>query len=141
MVDRPNVGKQDDAKHATRLVRSILTEVLPYLNIFMTEPLSEAEVKELEDLDLEIVMEANRGQQTLSGNEIISSEDSVSDNELENQTENGDTPAITDPQGGDITSSITPEEGEGDTAPLTGVLINPETGEPVNNSGEDGSPY
>ena len=141
VVDRPNVGKQDDAKHATRLVRSILTEVLPYLNIFMTEPLSEAEVKELEDLDLEIVMEANQGRQTLSGNEIISSEDSVSDNELENQTEKGDIPAITDPQGGDITSSITPEEGEGDTAPLTGVLINPETGEPVNNSGEDGSPY
>ena len=37
VVDRPNVGKQDNARLATGIVRNILTEVLPYLNIFMTE--------------------------------------------------------------------------------------------------------
>lgn len=54
VVDRPNVSHQGDAKHATRLVRSILTEVLPYLNIFMTEELSDTEREELAALNLEI---------------------------------------------------------------------------------------
>lgn len=49
VVDRPNSDKQDDAKYATRIVKSVLTEVLPYMDIFMTEPLSEAEQKELEE--------------------------------------------------------------------------------------------
>lgn len=57
VVDRPNVSHQGDAKHATRLVRSILTEVLPYLNIFMTEELSETEIAELAALNLEITMQ------------------------------------------------------------------------------------
>ncbi len=54
VVDRPNVKRQGDAKYATGIVRNILTELLPYLNIFMTEPLSEKEVQELEALNLEI---------------------------------------------------------------------------------------
>lgn len=49
VVDRPNVAYQADAKLATRLVRSILTDVLPYLNIYMTEELSEKEQLELEE--------------------------------------------------------------------------------------------
>lgn len=54
VVDRPNAAHQGDAKYATGIVRNILTEALPYLNIFMTEELSDTEVKELEDLQLEI---------------------------------------------------------------------------------------
>lgn len=49
VVDRANAAKQDDAKYATRIVRNVLTEVLPYLNIYMTEELSEKEQKELEE--------------------------------------------------------------------------------------------
>ena len=55
VVDRPNVEKgerQADAKFATGIVRSILTEVLPYMNIYMTQPLSDAEKKELQALGL-----------------------------------------------------------------------------------------
>ena len=48
VVDRPNVKDQDDAKFATRLVRSILTEALPYLGIFMTEEVTEEEQEELD---------------------------------------------------------------------------------------------
>ena len=48
VVDRPNVQYQDDAKYATRIVRNILTEVLPYMGIFMTEELTEEEMAELE---------------------------------------------------------------------------------------------
>ncbi len=54
VVDRPNVSKQGDAKYATGIVRNILTEALPYLNIYMTEELSEAEVEELAAKKLEI---------------------------------------------------------------------------------------
>lgn len=52
VVDRANAAKQDDAKLATGIVRNILTEVLPYLNIYMTEELSEAEAQELEQRQL-----------------------------------------------------------------------------------------
>lgn len=54
VVDRPNVPQQDDAKYATRILRKILTEVLPYLNIFMTEELSDKEREELEQLQIQI---------------------------------------------------------------------------------------
>lgn len=56
VVDRPNVVFQDDAKYATRIVRKILTEVLPYMNIFMTEELSDKEREELEQLQIQIRM-------------------------------------------------------------------------------------
>ena len=131
VVDRPNVGRQDDAKHATRIVRGVLTEVLPYLNIFMTEELSDAEIKELEELDLEIIMEANKDD-TVSGNEVT-----------ETGTENTDgdgQQTITDANGGDITSSTYEKEDVGSTAPLTGVLLDKETGEALN-SEDDDSPY
>ncbi|MCR5255159.1 MAG: cell division protein FtsI [Acetatifactor sp.] len=48
VVDRPNAMHQDDAKFATGIVKNILTEVLPYLNIYMTEELSESEIEELQ---------------------------------------------------------------------------------------------
>lgn len=54
VVDRPNTVVQDDAKYATGIVRNILTEVLPYLNIFMTEELSEAEMQELAEKQLAV---------------------------------------------------------------------------------------
>lgn len=54
VVDRPNVVFQDDAKYATKIVKKILTEVLPYMNIFMTEELSDTEREELEQLQIQI---------------------------------------------------------------------------------------
>ena len=132
VVDRPNVGKQDDAKHATRIVRSVLTEVLPYLNIFMTEELSESEIAELEALDLEIIMEANQKDESVSDNDVSTEE------QTGEQNTEGD--KITDANGGDITSSISVSEDVGSTAPLTGVLLDKETGEAVQNQESD-SPY
>ncbi len=52
VVDRANEESQDDAKYATGIVRNVLTEVLPYLNIYMTEELSDDERAELEALQL-----------------------------------------------------------------------------------------
>lgn len=68
VVDRPNVATQDDAKYATKIVRSILTEVLPYENIFMTEPVTEEEQAELDALKLSITSDAKA--QAVSGNDM-----------------------------------------------------------------------
>ncbi|WP_130837957.1 peptidoglycan D,D-transpeptidase FtsI family protein [Lachnoclostridium sp. Marseille-P6806] len=51
VVDRANASPSDDAKYATGIVRGCLTEILPYLNIPMTEPLSDEEKAELEELE------------------------------------------------------------------------------------------
>ena len=106
VVDRPNVSHQGDAKHATRLVRSILTEVLPYLNIFMTEELSDTEREELAALNLEITTQY--GQQN---------------------------PDTTPEEGDGETQPEQPAEGEEQPAwmsypidPATGYRIDPETG-------------
>ncbi len=135
VVDRPNLPKQDDAKMATRLVRSILTEVLPYMNIFMTEELSEEEREELRALNLEIIMAAGASD-SVSGNSTVSGNGLTAEGTAgEEETEE-----IIDARGGDITSSIAVEEDVGETAPLTGVLIDPVTGEPKIQEEDEDSP-
>ena len=54
VVDRVNAAKQDNARFATGICRDILMEALPYLNIFMTEPLTQEEIDELDALEREI---------------------------------------------------------------------------------------
>lgn len=54
VIDRPNVANQDDSKYSSMVTRDILTEVLPYLNIPMTEELTEAQMQELLELELSI---------------------------------------------------------------------------------------
>ena len=54
VIDRPNVEAQASAKYATGIVRNILTEVLPYLNVFMTEDLSDDEKTELANMQFYI---------------------------------------------------------------------------------------
>lgn len=76
VVDRPNSDKQDDAKYATRIVRSILTEVLPYMDIFMTEPLSEAEQKELEEQQIAYKQQLMT---SVSGNDVSGNDISGND--------------------------------------------------------------
>ena len=139
VVDRPNVAQQDDAKHATRLVRSILTEVLPYLNIFMTEELTEAEIEELRALNLEIIMAAN-AVGSVSGNTVVSGEELPTEETEGSEGRETQEEPVTDARGGDITSSISVEEDVGETAPLTGVLLDPATGEAKNPEGDDDSP-
>lgn len=131
VVDRPNVpiGIQDDAKYATRIVRSILTEVLPYKGIFMTEELSDEEREELAALQIEITTPAvpeegetgEEGTGTESGN-----------------TENGNA------ESGSTENGSTGEEGEGGEEeeyvevwksfpidPATGYAVDPDTGDYV----------
>ena len=55
VLNRPNAANQDlETRKAVVMAKNILTEVLPYLNIFMTEPLTEEQQQELEALQEEI---------------------------------------------------------------------------------------
>lgn len=135
VVDRPNVVFQDDAKYATRIVRSILTEVLPYMNIYMTEELSEKELEELESLNITIKHPGMEEEETEEGQE------GGEGSEGSEGSETAETDVI-DANGGDVTSSTRPtdEEMQSDdveTAPLTGAIFNTETGQPVVEGEED----
>ncbi len=92
VVDRPNTQYQDDAKFATRIVRAVLTEALPYLNYPMTEPLSEKEQAELEqlreDMITSVVVEevTEEGEGTEEGAEEAAAEEVVEEETVEAST-------------------------------------------------------
>jgi stage V sporulation protein D (sporulation-specific penicillin-binding protein) len=69
VVDRCNVRYQDDAKFATRIVRAVLTEALPYLNYPMTEELSDKEKAELEQLREAMITTAVATEEETQGEE------------------------------------------------------------------------
>jgi len=131
VVDRPNSWAQDSVSYATKLCRSILTEVLPYMNIYMTEELTTKEEEELAALNIAIRKEGDAAE-------------AVEDSEVDTPSLNEE--GIIDPQGGDITSStvVTEEEMSSDdveTAPLTGSVLNMETGESLIKEGVEETEY
>jgi len=117
VVDRPNVRYQDNARLATTIVRNILTEVLPYLNIYMTEELSDREREELMQLQIEILSPLIAGQDE--------------DDEDETAEDTADTP----PGRVDVWRSF-PIDAETGYAidPDTGAFVNRHTGETIGGS-------
>lgn len=137
VVDRPNVQYQDDAKHATRIVRKILTEALPYLNIFMTEELTDAEREELEQLQIQIRTPEQDTQEEPQvdeeGNPIENPEDAENPDDAEEETtEGGQDEQTEDETDRDIwkTFPIDPATGYA-VDPATGNVYDPETGAQV----------
>ena len=140
VVDRPNAQNQDDAKYATRIVRSILTEVLPYLDIFMTEPLSEDEQQALEEAQIAYQQELVSGNDVSGNDEEASPEDGETP---EGGTASGDTEGTgTDGTGGSgmddgggsgADGDGSAPEDAGDTGGYTAddITIDPETGEGI----------
>ena len=131
VVDRPNVFAQDDAKYATRIVRKILTEVLPCLNIFMTEELSDSEWEELEELHIQLKMpqEDSEDEEQLTdeeGNPI----DPESEGDQEEDQGNEETPEEKESREVWRTFPLDPETGYLKD-PGTGYLYDPETGNQV----------
>ena len=115
VVDRPNAEEQDDAKFATTIVRNILTEVLPYLNIYMTEELSEAEIEELNALQLEITSQYGQNP-----------EEEALEN-LEGGENGNDTVSGSD--GAQSTAATTSQDWMSyPVDPATGYRVDPETG-------------
>ena len=100
VVDRANASTQDDAKFATGIVRNVLTEVLPYLNIFMTEELSEKEIQELAEKQIEITNQYTQKPE---------------DGDTQNNGDAADT--ASDPA--DQTGGENTETGEGEESPTT----------------------
>lgn len=132
VVDRPNAASQDDAKFATRIVRKILTEVLPYLNIFMTEELSEKEIEELNELQVQITMQqvTEEGEGEGEGEEGNEEEEEMPESAADTETWKT---FPKDPESGYLKD------------PNTGNLVDPETGasvsgEPLITGGENDTP-
>lgn len=52
VIDEPNVADQPHSDFAQGIAKNVFTEILPYLNVFRTEELSEEEIAELEALHI-----------------------------------------------------------------------------------------
>ena len=123
VVDRPNAAFQADAKFATRIVRKVLTEVMPYLHFPMTEELSDEEKQELESMKVKQTPSneassnsSSDGSSSESGENSSTSKASNEDNAAKSATRVWES-FKKDPNTGYY---IDPENGN---------LINPETGE------------
>lgn len=137
VVDRPNTERQDDAKFATGIVRNILTEVLPYLNYFMTEELSETEAEEMSESGLAVRIpglgqeepqEGEEGEETQEGGTPEGAEDPESVEVIGGE---GQTGSPGEETGEELTEEqkLWQERIAGyETDPETGYLIEPETG-------------
>ena len=121
VIDRLNDAKQDQAGLAAKLVRNILTEVLPYMNIFMTEELSDEEREELAARQLEVT---NKYTQTPEGDAVEDGQEG--DEPQDTQTPGPDQPAW-------MSFPIDPETGYR-VDPETGEKLDPNTGDPVEDS-------
>ncbi len=131
VIDEPNVPQQDNARFATLLVKDIMTEVLPYMNIFMTESLSEEEREELAEKERQFSI----GSHMVSGNSVSGnslsmngvSENSVSGNEVNDEKEDGES----------VEETVSKNEIQYDPEtgfpidPNTGEVLDPETGYPI----------
>lgn len=105
VVDRPNVEDQPHSNFAQEIVKNIFTEILPYMNVFRTEELTEEEIAQLQAMHIISV----------SDNSIDEEEPGQEDEE----TEEGQG-AQGDEQG---------EEKPYETDPETGYVLDPDTGE------------
>ena len=119
VIDHPNHADQSNSTRlATYLCKDIMTEVLPYLNIFPTEELTEKEREELTDAEAKFFI----GSDAVSSNQVSAnsiSGNAVSGNEApENTVSMGMVP---------VDEIYTPNVIQYD--PGTGFPIDPNTGE------------
>lgn len=100
-VDEPNVESQPHSSYAMEIAKGIFTEILPYMNIFRTEELSEEQIEELKELNII---------PSTSENSIPEDGDTSLETETEEDEEDDETSEY----------KVNPE---------TGNLIDPETGQ------------
>ena len=124
VLNRPNSSLQDqETGKASLMAKNIFMEVLPYLNIFMTEPLTEEEMAELEEKQIEI-------RQQLVDETLPEGETAEEGTEGEAGTEDGNASE------GDAEAG---EETQEETNPYVnenGQLIDPDTGEVIDEDTE-----
>ncbi len=122
VIDHPNVADQSNSTRlATVMCKDIMTEVLPYLNIFPTLELTDAEKEELSEAQISFSV-GSSGTQTIS-------ENTAEENPGETAEENGDTSgdAMVPVQYDDAMQPITKNVIQYD--PETGYPLDPNTGE------------
>lgn len=124
VIDEPNAQDQASAKFATVLTRDILTEVLPYLNVFQTEELTEEEAAELAEKQLLFSDGSTKEEDTEE-----ETEEGVEDAE-EGAQEEGETEEPAEEEKKERKIQYDPETGYA-IDPTTGDLLNPETGRPI----------
>ena len=112
VIDRPNMPDQSGGtRQAAVITRNILTEVLPYMGIFMTEELSDKEMKELEEKKLEDTRKYSTPVIRESSDDPADYGDMGTTPVWKNFAKDPDTGCYIDPE--------------------TGELLDPETGNPV----------
>ncbi|MBR6329281.1 MAG: cell division protein FtsI [Lachnospiraceae bacterium] len=143
VIDQPNVIAQDNARLATTLTMDIMTEVLPYMNIFMTEELTDDERAELEEmqmdfsLDAETVKEQSDEAEGAEGAEGEAAEGEGAAEGESNSPDEADAPA-----GGDDLETTTVEmigagEGANEEGTEGGIRYDEATGYPIDpNTGQ-----
>lgn len=96
VLNRPNAREQDlETRKACIIAKNILTEVLPYLNIFMTQELTDEERAELEAMQIEIreQLSANAPASDVSGNDVSGNDVSGNTTDTGGDSSAGDTTA------------------------------------------------
>ncbi len=157
VIDEPNVPKQDQARFATLLTKDIMTEVLPYMNIFMTEELSDTEREELAAMqaDFSLNTDALRVISQVAvdenGEPVEGEEGEGAEGEDGDASTSGDTQEDTADTAGDATEGGAPSLSVGGSGVLDGaeedgvtdesithqINYDPETGYPIDpNTGE-----
>ena len=137
VLNRPNSAQQDnETGKASLMAKNILIEVLPYLNIFMTEPLTEDEQKELETMQADIRQQLiDSAPQT--GQEGEGAEEGSENGEAgeSGSGENAEGGAEGQPEGG-ASGTEQPEGGTGQDSGASG-----ETGTGENSGEQESNPF
>ena len=107
VIDEPNVDDQPHSSFAQELAKGIFTEILPYLNVFRTEDLSEEDIEQLEALHILPV----------SGNSVPADEN----NGVQYQTDEA-TGYVIDPNTGELLDPETYSPVEGSYSNLDGIV-------------------
>lgn len=136
VVDKPNVALQDNARYATVLTRDIMTEVLPYMGIMMTEELSDDERAELENMQDTFAIGSGSVSVNEAG-ELVSTEQTESGQEAsENSDDNTAAPGGAEEDS--VTVSVNKISYDAETGypidPNTGQVLDPETLLPIDGS-------
>jgi len=127
VINEPNVADQPHATYATGIVKSVLTEVLPYLHISKTEEMTIAEQEEVDNILGNIVQSGQTAEgdgNAASGENGMPNNDTTNDGTQDNGMPSND-------------ASNESGNGEGSQAPfyavdpVTGKLVDPVTGDPA----------
>lgn len=142
VLNRPNSQNQDlETGKAALMARNIFCEVLPYLNIFMTEPLTEDDQKILDDLQIEIRQQLESGVGENGGEETVSGNGAAGEGG-ENAGEAGENPPAeesgpadesgeSEPENGGQPENGEPEENDNPYVNDQGQVIDPDTGQVI----------